>query len=88
MNHNKFLNELVQTLVGIKDEKLMKDFLIGILTPKELEEIPVRLQIVKALKKKTSHRKIANDLKIGVATVSRGSREIKAGRFKAVKVNK
>lgn len=88
MKQNKFFKELIQTLIDIDDKSLMKDFLIGILTPKEREEIPVRLQIVKALKTGTPHRKIAENLKVGVATVTRGSREIKKGRFKVIKVDK
>lgn len=88
VKHDKFFNELIQTLIDINDKSLMEDFLIGILTPKEREEIPVRLQIVKALKRGIPHREIADALKVGVATVSRGSREIKKGRFKVVKVNK
>lgn len=88
MKHDEFFNELIQTLINIDDKSLMEDFLIGILTPKEREEIPVRLQIVKALKAGTPHREIADALKVGVATVSRGSREIKKSRFKVIKINK
>jgi TrpR family transcriptional regulator, trp operon repressor len=88
MKHDIFFNELVQTLINIDDESLMEDFLVGILTPKEREEIPVRLQIVKDLKRGIPQREIADNLKVGVATVSRGSREIKKGRFKVIKVNK
>lgn len=62
----------------------MKDFLVGILAPKELKEIPMRLRIVKMLKKGISQHEIAEKLGIGVATVTRGSKEIQKGRFKAV----
>jgi len=62
----------------------MRDFLYGILTPKELMEIPNRLQIVKMLKKGISHHDIAGKLHVGVATVTRGSREIREGRFQNV----
>lgn len=78
------LNELIELLLNIKNKADMKDFLLGILTPKELEEIPTRLQIVKKLKAGIPQQKIAEDLKVGIATVTRGSRELKMGRFKAV----
>ena len=78
------LDNLINTLLQIKTRSEMLDFLKGILTPLELEEIPTRLQIVKMLKKGVSQHKIAEKLGIGVATVTRGSREIKLGRFKAV----
>lgn len=48
---NKELDDLVEVLLSIKDKEQMIDFLIGILSPKELKEIPTRLQIVRMLKK-------------------------------------
>ena len=81
---NKRLNELIDLLLNIKTERGMEDFLLGILTPKELEEIPTRLQIVKMLKNGVRHHEIAERLGIGVATVTRGSRELQKGRFKVV----
>lgn len=84
MRSNKNLQELVQTLLKIKTEKEMLDFLEAILTPKELLEIPTRLQIVKLIKKGVSQHEIAEKLHVGVATVTRGSKEIQKGRFKNV----
>lgn len=81
---NKELNQLIELLISIKTKKEMEDFLLGILTPKELEEIPTRLKIVKMLKKGISQHEIAEKLGIGVATVTRGSKEIQKGRFKVV----
>lgn len=62
----------------------MENFLDGILTPQELEEIPVRLQIVKLLKKGIPQHEIAQKLGVGVATVTRGSKEITKGRFSSI----
>lgn len=62
----------------------MENFLYGILTPQELEEISVRLQIVKMLKKGIPQHDIAEKLGIGVATVTRGSKEIAKGRFSSI----
>lgn len=77
MNDNKkFKDELVDLLTKIKDKKLMFDFLEDIFTPQEFKEIGRRLQIVKQLAQKTPHRLISKKLGIGVATVTRGSREL------------
>jgi len=75
------LNQLVEVLLEIKNKKEMIDFLKGILTPKEMEEISTRLQIVRLLKKGKPQQFIAKKLGVGIATVTRGSREIKLGRF-------
>ena len=75
------LDELIKVLLNIKNKNEMEDFLFGILTPKELEEIPMRLQIVKMLKKGIAQHNISEKLKVGIATVTRGSKEIQKGRF-------
>ena len=84
MKSNKELDELIEILLIINNKNMMLDFLQGILTPKELVELSNRLQIVKMLKRGVSHHDIAGKLHVGVATVSRGSREIQKGRFQNV----
>lgn len=84
MIRNKRLKELIDLLLTIKTKENMENFLLGILTPKELEEIPTRLQIVKMLKKGISQHQIADNLGVGVATVTRGSKELQKGRFRVV----
>ena len=81
----KFFEELIDEILKIKDTTVMKNFLLGLLTPQELDEIPTRVQIVKMLKKGLPQHEIAEKLKIGVATVTRGSSEIKKGRFINIK---
>ncbi len=78
------LSDLIKILLRMDTEEKMRNFLEGILTPKELSEIPVRLQIVKMLKEGVSQHKIAEKLKIGVATVTRGSKEIQKDKFKYI----
>ncbi|MBI2442753.1 MAG: transcriptional regulator [Candidatus Levybacteria bacterium] len=78
------LKELMKAFHEMDTDEKMKNFLEGILTPKELEEIPTRLQIVKMLKEGTPQHEIAGKLKIGIATVTRGSKEIQKGNFKYV----
>lgn len=84
MKLNKNLEEFINMLLEVRGKEEMRDFLYGILTPKELMELPNRLQIVKMLKQGISHHDIAGKLRVGVATVTRGSREIQKGRFKNV----
>ena len=79
MPTNKFISELAQVLVKIKDKKTAEDFLVNILTPKELDEVSRRLQIVKMLKKGMAQREIAEKLHVSIGTVSRGSRELQYG---------
>lgn len=59
----------------------MEQFLLGILTPKEILELAQRVEIVKQLKAGVPQRKIAQDVGVGIATVSRGSRELSRGNF-------
>lgn len=51
-----------------------------LLTPKELDEIGKRVEIIDRLLKGDSQRSIATDLQVGIATVSRGSRVIQSDR--------
>lgn len=83
--NEKYLDELIAEFLKIKDKKIMKNFLMGLFTEQELEEIPTRVQIVKMLKKGIPQQAIAEKLGIGVATVTRGSKEIQKGRFINIK---
>lgn len=83
-DEGKYLDELTVAFLSIHSKEEMRDFLEGILTPKELLELPHRLQIVKLLKKGVSQHEIAEKLGVGVATVTRGSKEIQKGRFGTV----
>ncbi len=77
----KYFDEFITLVSTLKSEKDVKDFFQGILTPKEIEEICVRLQIITLLKQGIPHAKISQLLGVGIATVTRGSHEIKKGRF-------
>ena len=70
---------------SIKDKKLLEDFLIGVTTEKERQELVQRIEIVKQLIAGEPQQKIASDLGVGIATVTRGSKEIAQGRFKALR---
>lgn len=84
MKNGPLFVNLIKTMTAVENEEEMKDLLFGLCTPKEINGIVNRLEIVKQLKKGIPQHKIAKNLGVGVATVTRGSREIKAGRFKNV----
>lgn len=84
-NKEKNLEEFVNILSSLKTKNEINTFLQGILTPKELIEVPNRLLIVKMLKKGIPQQEIAKAIQVGVATVTRGAREIQRGRFNNVK---
>ncbi|OGI94312.1 hypothetical protein A3A03_00305 [Candidatus Nomurabacteria bacterium RIFCSPLOWO2_01_FULL_40_18] len=94
MKHNseQYKKELIEVIYKIaKDKNLLANFVKDILTPREFDNIGVRWQIVKRLSKGEHQTAIAADLHLGVATVTRGSREMrkKEGGFRrALKVVK
>ena len=84
-NSELYKKEVVEEIHKIaKDEQLLNDFVRDILTPREFDNIGVRWQIVKRLAKGEHHQAIAESLHLGVATVTRGSREMrkKEGGFR------
>lgn len=73
-----FYNELLEIIQFVsKDKRLLDEFLKDILTPQELEEIPKRWQIIKELSQGTPQREIADKLGVAIATITRGSKELK-----------
>ena len=76
-----YYDTLVEAFLSLKTKKDVKGFLDGILTQKEREELPVRLQIIRLLKRGMPQHEIASKLGVGIATVTRGSKEIAKGNF-------
>lgn len=75
---DKYAWELVEVLQKIgKDKKMLKDFLVDILTPQEYEEVIRRWQIIKKLGQGIPQRQIVKDLGISIATITRGSRMLR-----------
>lgn len=68
--------ELIEHLLAIEDGHTMDAALESLLTPAEYTEISKRLQIFKMLRAGVPHRRIAETLGVGIATVSRGSRAL------------
>ncbi len=72
--------------IAVKDRVLFDEFVVDLFTPTEYKEVHIRLQIISLLEKGMKHREIAEKLGIGVATVNRGSLELKnpKGGFKQI----
>ncbi|MEK7564015.1 MAG: Trp family transcriptional regulator [Patescibacteria group bacterium] len=91
-NIDLYKKEVTEVIYKIaKDKGLLSDFIKDILTPREFENLSVRWQIVKRLSRGEHHQSIAEDLHLGVATVTRGSREMRkkeGGLQRALKVLK
>ena len=81
---NKSASKIVNEIQKLQSEEEIRDFLLGVLTPGEVEEIAQRIEIVKMLKQGVNQHEIAGKLGVGVATVTRGSKELKLGRFKSI----
>lgn len=74
-------NDLKRTFLQIKSETDLENLLEGLFTPKEIQEFSLRIQIVKLLKQGKAQHTIASELGVGVATVTRGAKELQKGRF-------
>ncbi len=77
----------VDLTFSIKDKELLNDFLTGVTTAREREELTHRLEIIKCLLKGDTQQNIAANLGVGVATITRGSKELSLGRFKVLRNN-
>ena len=78
--------ELAGVLYRIQSQRLMEAFLDDLLSPREYRDLSKRLQIVKQLDRGVSQRAVAKNLRIGVATVERGARELmdRSGGFRKI----
>lgn len=74
----KYITELVEHLMAIRSEEQMEKALRDLLTPSEFSEVVKRLQIFKLLEQGVPQRQIAETLGVGIATVTRGSRALRA----------
>ena len=78
-------DKLVKLILSTKDADLLKDFFLGLTTEKERAEIVQRIEIIKRLLQGEPQHKIAAELGVGVATVTRGSKELAKGHFKLLR---
>lgn len=73
-------------MAGVKNPKLMEDFLTDLLTPVEIGAIVKRWQIVKLLNQGLKQREVAKKVGVSISKVTRGAREMldKSGGFHKV----
>ncbi|MCD6376754.1 MAG: hypothetical protein J7L94_14595 [Caldisericaceae bacterium] len=74
---DKNLLEICQYLANSNNAKTIYKFLESLLTPKELQTLSSRWQIVKLLDQGVPQRKIAKDLHLSLCKITRGSKELK-----------
>ena len=73
---------VVKYLMTQTTDEQMVGALQGLLTPYEQQELINRLQIFELLSQGVSQRQVAQQLGVGIATVTRGSRALQAGSYK------
>lgn len=83
----KNFDEFIELVNSIQNKEILKDFLLGVTTEKERSELTQRVEIVRRLIAGQTQASIASDLGVGVATVTRGSKELSRGKFKVLKAN-
>ena len=78
-------SDFVELIHSIRDIELLEDFMVGLTTSKERDEFLRRVEIVQRLIAGEPQLKIAKDLGVGIATVTRGSKELAHKRFKVLR---
>lgn len=68
----------LQLCLASKDEQVLSDLLTLFLTPEEKDSISMRYLIIEALlSKEKTQRQMAEELKVSIAKITRGSNELK-----------
>ncbi len=80
--------DIILIISTTRDRSSLEDLLLGLTTASERQELAQRLEIVKRLLAGQPQHKIAADLGVGVATVTRGSKALAKGRFKVLRDKK
>jgi TrpR family trp operon transcriptional repressor len=78
-------NDVIDLVYSIRDKALLEDFLMGLTTPQERKDLQKRIEIVRLLLQGEPQHDIAHKLGVGIATVTRASKELSQGRFKVLK---
>jgi len=78
-NYSKALKRVTEVLASVDSEKELERLLEDLLTPAELEDIDERIKIFKGLLKGLSQRKVAEQLGVSVAKVTRGAHALQYG---------
>ncbi len=73
----KNIAEICTFLAQTNDRQTIYQFLESLLTPKEIQTLSSRWQIVKLLAQGVPQRQIARDLHLSLCKITRGSKELK-----------
>jgi TrpR family trp operon transcriptional repressor len=71
------IRDVARILARLEDEALVEDFLVSILTPREISEVARRWELVRLLDQGMSQRSVARRLGMSLCKITRGSRELK-----------
>ena len=83
---NPDLSPVADYLLAQSGKAEMLDALDALLTPYEQQELVNRLEIFELLCAGMSQREVAKKVGVGIATVTRGSKALQAGKFDAQKL--
>ena len=73
------LQDLFKLFAAVDSPKEAEMLLLDILTPQELSSLAERWQLIKKLDAGVSQREIADDLRISISKITRGSRMLQYG---------
>lgn len=79
--------KLVDYLFSLRDYDYFADFMNGITSDKDKENLPKRVEIIRKLLAGENHHDIAEELGVGVATVTKGSKLLGQDYFRALRPN-
>lgn len=77
--------DFVEFMYSIRNYDDFYDFMDGITSDKDKQNLPKRVEIVKKLLDGENHHIIADDLGVGVATVTKGSKLLAKDYFKVLR---
>jgi TrpR family transcriptional regulator, trp operon repressor len=77
-------SEFIDLVYSTRNREMLEDLLQGITTEAERVAIAHRLQIINKLLEGKTQFEIAAEMGVGVATVTRGAKELASGRFKVL----
>ena len=81
------LTSVANYMLAQKQLPEMVEALEALLTPYEQQEVMHRLQIFGLLAEGVSQREVSKQLGVGIATVTRGSKALQAGKFHPQKLS-
>jgi TrpR family trp operon transcriptional repressor len=71
------LKEISRILAKLNSARIIEEFMRSILTDNEAKNLSSRWEIIKRIDQGIPQRKIANDLRLSLCKITRGSRELK-----------